>query len=173
MKTKIAVLVLLGMLLTQCVTTIQSNKSPNFNRTIKKFYVVVKVADNTQSFVPKFSTAFTELLKVRGCEAVFNLLDPLSLENEQALVTKIKESGADALMVISQTESVTHQGYGYWNFGQVSGGTFDIRVFEPANDNPIWRGNLKSNTGGYGGIGAVAKKSAEQLFNKLVQDRMI
>lgn len=135
---KILLLVLVASLLTQCVATVQSNKSPNFKATVKKFYVVIKVADNTQTFVPKFSTAFSELLITRGCQVEFNSLDPLSLESEKDLKNKINESGADALMVISQTESVTYQGYNTWNIGnQASGGTFDIRIFEPSNDNPI------------------------------------
>ncbi len=168
-------LFMLAVVFASCSTTIQSNKSKDFNEKIKKFYAVIKVADNSGNFVPGFSKVLQEGLTKRGVEIQFDVINPLALENEQDLVKRISESKADALLIVSQTESVTYAspGYNYGRGERASGGSFDVKIFVPGNDRPVWRGLMKSSTGGYGSIGVVAKTSAESIIQRLIEDGMI
>ena len=134
-------LLIITFIACSCTATIQSNKSKDFNKKIGKFYAVIKVADNTGNFVPKFSTALQEGLKQRGVEIEFEVIDPLALETEQDLVRRVSDSQADALLVMSQTESVTYTNPNTFYIGgqKASGGSFDIKIFVPGNSRPVWR----------------------------------
>lgn len=168
-------LVLVTVLFCSCTATIQSNKSKDFNKKIASFYVVLKVADNSGNFVPKFSEAFQEGLKQRGVDVRFELVNPLALENDQDLIKRVSDSRVDALLTVSQVESVTYTDPNAFRFGEkkASGGTFDLKIFVPGNSRPVWRGLMKASSGGYGNIGAVSKAGAESVIQKLIQDGMI
>jgi hypothetical protein len=64
---------ILALVVCSCSTTIQSNKSKDFNEKITKFYALVKVADNTGNFVPKLSASLKEGLKLRGVDIELTL----------------------------------------------------------------------------------------------------
>lgn len=158
-----------------CSETIQSNKSKDFNGRIKRFYAVIKVADNTRKFVSNFSASLKEGLKQRGVDITVEVLNPMAFETEKSLIKRVSESGSDGLLIINQVESVTKTDPNtYYIGGQTaSGGSFDMKIVVPNYPQPVWRGSMKAASGRYGNISAVSKSSANQIIQKLVRDRII
>jgi hypothetical protein len=156
-----------------CSARIQSIKASDFSQKVRKFYAVVKIADNTGEFDPKFSAAFQEGLKERGVAVQF--APKYIAGGERELARLVRQSGADALLIVTQTESVAYKDITkvYVNDPKAFRGEFDIRIFLPEKPAPVWNSQLRISTGGYGNIGAIAKPSAEMIIKKLVKDDVI
>ncbi|MFN3555268.1 MAG: hypothetical protein ACK4VN_04810 [Bacteroidales bacterium] len=167
--------VLILFLFSGCYANIKSRKAPDFNSEITKFYAVLKLGDNIGRFGPRFSRSLQELMLLRGVELEYEILDPLALETEQEVLNRIRKSNADGVMFITQTaSSVTYSSNSISLMKRnATGGTFDVKVFVPGRENPVWRGVLKTGTNGNGDLTVVAKRSARRLCNQLAQDRLI
>ena len=77
-------------------------------------------------------------------------------------------------MMINQTESrqtINNNGFGWGNTGLNTGGTFDVKIFQPDSKNPVWRANLKAD--GQFGLETSAKKAVEKLIEKLIEDKLL
>ena len=163
------------LLLTSCVTSkITSNKSPDFNEKIGKLFIMVKGTDSAQSFFNSFTNQFSSSLNQRGIESQTHYFDPLSLESESDINEKISSYNPNLTMVINQTESrqtVNQNGFGWGYGGTNTGGTFDVRIFQPNSKNPVWRPNLIAD--GQFGLETSAKKSTEKLIEKLIEDGLL
>jgi len=162
-------------LLTSCVTSkITSNKSPDFNEKITKLFIMVKGTDSAKSFFKSFTSQFSNSLSQRGIESKTHYFDPLSLESESDINKKNSSYNSNLIMIINQTESrqtINQNGFGWGYGGTNTGGTFDVRIFQPNSKNPVWRGNLKAD--GQFGLQTSAKKATEKLIEKLIEDGLL
>jgi hypothetical protein len=165
--------IVLLLLLTSCVTSkITSNKAPDFNEKITKLFIVIKVTDNAKLFFSSFTIKLIASLKERGIELKTHYLRPLSLETEDDINEKIKAYSPNLTMIISQTESrQTVSRFGFGSTGTTTGGTFDVRIFQPSSKNPVWRANLSVDTSL--GLETAAKRANEKLINKLTEDGLL
>ncbi len=155
---------------TSCVTSkITSNKSSDFNKKIGKLYVLVKGTDSAKPFFESFTNELSASLNAKSIESEVKYLDQLSLESENEINQAISDYGGNLLMVINQTESrqTINNNYGAYN----TGGTFDVKIFQPNSENPVWRANLKAD--GQFGLKTSAKKACEKLIEKLIEDNLL
>ncbi|KAB8151519.1 hypothetical protein EZY14_018535 [Kordia sp. TARA_039_SRF] len=159
------------LLLTSCVSSnIRSNKSPDFNEKIAKLFVLGKVVDNAKFFYGSLATNFVASLKERGIEVKTYYVDPLSLESDEDIAKRIEIYNPNLVMIISQTESrVTTDGFGFK--GEVTGGTFDIKIFQPNSKNPVWRANLTADS--TLNLKDAAKRANKRLVEKLIEDGLL
>jgi hypothetical protein len=173
---------LILLVLTSCVTSkITSNKSPNFNEKIEKLFITVKGSDNTKSFFQSFVVEFRKKLNEKNIKSKSHYFSPLSLESENEIDDKISNYNPKLIMTINQTESRqtinnNNNGFGWgntgWgNTGLNTGGTFDVKIFQPNSKNPVWRANLKAD--GQFGLETSAKKAVEKLIEKLIEDKLL
>ncbi len=165
--------IVLFLLLTSCVTSkITSNKAPDFNEKITKLFIVIKVTENTKYFFSSFTTSFIASLKERGIEVKTHYLDPLSLESESDIDEKITLYNPNLTMIINQTESrQTVSVFGFGATGTTTGGTFDIRIFQPSSKNPVWRANLSVDSSLE--LETAAKKANKKIIEKLIEDGLL
>ena len=159
----------MALLIASCVTTkISSNKAPDFNGKIKRLYIVAKGADEAKSFFVRFYQSFGQSLKTEGIVTEYYYFDPLSLEGESSVISKIEAFSPNMVMMINQTEARNYKQY--WSSSN-TGGTFDIRIQVPESKNPIWRANLKADASM--GLGEAAQKASNTLLTKLKEDQML
>jgi|TARA_B110000977_G_scaffold84987_1_gene113487 hypothetical protein len=163
------------LVLTSCVTSkITSNKSPNFNEKIEKLFIMVKGSDSTKPFFQSFVVEFRKNLNEKNIESKSHYFSPLSLESENEIDEKISNYNPKLIMMINQTESrqtINNNGFGWGNTGLNTGGTFDVKIFQPDSKNPVWRANLKAD--GQFGLETSAKKAVEKLIEKLIEDKLL
>jgi len=129
-----------------------------------------KVADNSKYFYSALATEFVLSLKERGIEVKTYYVDPLSLESDEDVAERIELYDPNLVMIISQTESrISTDGFGFT--GSVTGGTFDIKLFQPNSKNPVWRANLdvESSTD----FKDAAKNANKKLVAKLIEDNLL
>ena len=165
-------------MLGSCTATIKSYKPAAFHKKIERIYVVAKIAENSRGFSTKFETKFRALMSTKGIHTDFELLNLLVVDAEKDLKDRIDNSNADALMVITQTESVTYTSKNIFYSGssayrKAADGTFDIRMYQPNDEHPIWEGRLKVTSLGYNAIGSVANLSAKKVVENLIRDKVI
>jgi hypothetical protein len=136
---------------------------------------MVKGTDSSKPFFETFTNELSTSLNSKDIESMVKYLDPLSLESEDDINQVISNYGANLLMVINQTESrqTVNNGFGYgWGFGGTNtGGTFDVKIFQPNSKSPIWRANLKAD--GQFGLRTSAKKACEKLIEQLIEDSLL
>jgi hypothetical protein len=163
------------LVLTSCVTSkITSNKSPNFNEKIEKLFIMVKGSDSAKPFFQSFVVEFRKKLNEKNIESKSHYFSPLSLESESEIDEKISNYKPKLIMMINQTESrqtINNNGFGWGNTGMNTGGTFDVKIFQPNSKNPVWRANLKAD--GQFGLKTSAKKAVEKLIEKLIEDKLL
>lgn len=176
-------LLIIGILFlaTSCVTSkITSNKSTDFNEKISKLYIVVKGTDSAESFFESFTAELGNSLTQKGIESKVKYSDPLSLESENDVNQYINDYNPNLIMIVNQTESRQTMNSGFnngfgntgWGYGSSNtGGTFDVKIFQPNSKNPIWRANLKAD--GQFGLKTSTKKACEKLIEKLIEDELL
>lgn len=168
-------------LATSCVTSkITSNKSTDFNDKISKLYIVVKGTDSAEPFFESFTAELGNSLTQKGIESKVKYYDPLSLESENDANQNITDYKPNLVMIINQTESRQTMNSGFnngfgnagWGYGNSNtGGTFDVKIFQPNSKTPVWRANLKAD--GQFGLKSAAKKACETLIEKLIEDKLL
>ena len=169
------------ILLSSCVTSkITSNKLSGFDEKISKLFITVKGSDSSKSFFQSFVVSLRKKLKKKNVELRSHYYSPLSLETENDVEIKISDFGPNLIMSINQTESIqtiNNSGFGNntfgWGFnnGYNTGGTFDVKIFQPNSKKPVWRANLKAN--GQMGLGESAEKAVKKLIEKLIEDNLL
>jgi hypothetical protein len=169
------------ILLSSCVTSkITSNKLSGFDEKISKLFITVKGSDSSKSFFQSFVVSLRKKLKKKNVELRSHYYSPLSLETENDVEIKISDFGPNLIMSINQTESIqtiNNSGFGNntfgWGFnnGYNTGGTFDVKIFQPNSTKPVWRANLKAN--GQMGLGESAEKAVKKLIEKLIEDNLL
>tara|TARA_R110002167_G_scaffold177533_1_gene377330 strand:- start:80 stop:619 length:540 start_codon:yes stop_codon:yes gene_type:complete len=169
------------ILLSSCVTSkITSNKLPGFDEKISKLFILVKGSDSSKSFFQSFVFSLRKELNEKNVELRSHYFSPLSLETENDVEIKISDFGPNLIMSINQTESrqtINTNGFGNnafgWGFnnGYNSGGTFDVKIFQPNSKKPVWRANLKAD--GQMGLEGAAEKAVEKLIEKLIEDKLL
>ena len=170
-------IIMIGVLFiaSSCVTSkVTSNKSASFNEKIDKLFIMVKGTDSAKTFFNSFTSELTTSLREKGIESNNHYFEPLSLESESDVDIKIQNYNPNLIMIINQTESrqmVNANGFG-WGYGASNtGGTFDVKIFQPNAKNPVWRANLKAD--GQFGLETSAKKACEKLIEKLIEDKLL
>ncbi len=168
-------------LATSCVTSnITSNKSKDLNEKISKLYIIVKGTEEAEPFFKSFTAELGNTLKLKGIESKVKYSDPLSLESDSDVDQNINEYKPNLIMIVNQTESSQTMNSGFnngfgnvgWGYGSsTTGGTFDVKIFQPNSKNPVWRANLK--TYGQFGLKSSAKKACEKLIEKLIEDSLL
>lgn len=164
------------LVFTSCVTSkITSNKSPDFNEKIEKLFITVRGSDTTKSFFQSFVVQLRKKLNEKNIELKSHYFSPLSLESESEVREKISNYNPNLIMTINQTESrqtINNNGFSWGNTGGTyTGGTFDVKIFQPNSKNPVWRANLIAD-GGFG-LETSAKKAVEKLIEKLIEDELL
>ncbi|MDO9261667.1 MAG: hypothetical protein Q7U08_06980 [Flavobacteriaceae bacterium] len=154
----------LSLLLSNCVTTkIQSNKAYSFNEKISKLYILVRGNDDSRSFYTSFTNDFEKTLNEKGIKYQKYYYDPLSLETEKDIQTKINYFEPNLIMIVNQTESRNTVNQNAFSFGSNStntGGTFEVKLFKPNSDNPVWRAKLQAD--GQFGLSTSAEKASQK-----------
>jgi len=165
------ILVFTVILSAGCVTTqVTSNKAPGFTEKIDRLYVMVRGSDSAKPFFTSFTNALSLSLKSKGIETEYYYFDPLSLDSDEDIMKKVDEFEANILMVINQTESRNVSGQ--WGLITTNtGGTFNIRLFEPTSDSPIWRAKLEADASF--GLTESAKNASKKLIQKLEVDNLL
>ena len=174
---KIALTIGVVCFLMGCSTKIASNKATDFSEKITKLFIIVKGTETSQSFLDKLTENFGAHLAENGIPYQKFQMEALSLESEEDIQKKVVEFGPNLVMMISQTESrrTTNGGFspGFngpgFGFGggtsAVTGATFDIKLYRPGSQNPVWRGNLKADA--QFGLASSAKKANEKMIKNL------
>lgn len=145
---------------------ITSVKSPDFNKKIDKVFITMKGAEAWMPFFEIFKTNLQDKLKAKSIQTECYVFAPLSLDSENDLLAKINAYQPNIVMTINQTETsqISMRNATYT-------GRFDVKMFEPLSDKPIWRANMVVYS--QMDLSEGAKTSAEKLVAKLKQDKII
>lgn len=177
---KIFIISILLSLLGCTTSKIVSNKSITFNEKLSQLYIVVNGTDSAEPFFKSFTSELVRSLDQKAVKTIVKYADPLSLESENDFNQVINDYKPKLIMTINQTESRqtmnngVNSGFGNFGWGNGSsttGGTFDVKIFQPNSKNPVWRANLKAD--GQFGLESSAKKACEKLIEKLIEDNML
>lgn len=133
--------------------------------------MIIHSAKGAKEFSYVFKTKFLNELGYRGVTSDYYIADPLALESEMDIKDKVARFNPQVVIVMNQTESKLYQSYNWGASNNINGGTFDIKIFLPGSDAPVWRGNLEVY-GPYGIEGAI-DKSVKKLIVKFKEDNLI
>lgn len=156
-----------------CLTTIRSNKSPDFNEKLKTVHVIMNMGKRAS----KFSDALQKKLKKEvtnyELKASFEEFSSLTLESKENFEKRINEMNVDALVIVGQTEGVLGSG----TFGVIPmavGLTLEVTVVVPGAETPIWKASIDSDSSMTGlNVSTTAPTVARTLLGKMYADRMI
>lgn len=174
MKTSVMLtLLILGCTLSSCFTYIKSNKSPDFNETLKSVHVVMNMGKRAS----KFSNALQKKLKKEVAnyevEASFEEFSSLTLESRENFEKRINEMNVDALVIVGQTEGVIGPG----TFGVIPmavGLTMEVTIVIPGTENPIWKASIDSDSSMTGlNVSTTAPTVARTLLGKMYADKLL
>lgn len=161
-----------------CVSSkIISNKSPDFNEKIARLFIKVKGDDKAKPFLDAFAYHLRGHFKEKDIYSKTYYYGKLSLDSESDIKEKIAAYSPNLVLVINQTESKEslHFDYvgrtGYGAYLKNTGGTFDLQIFQPNSESPVWRGNLETEA--YLGFEKSAKKASVKLIEKLIEDGLL
>lgn len=168
-------IILIPFIFSSCVTTnITSNKAADFNEKISKLFITIRGSEKAKPFFNSFIKEVSDNLSQNGIPSKKHYFDPLSLETEKDVENKIADFGPNLIMVVNQTESrntVNVNNTGWGGYGTNTGGTFDVRIYKPGRENPVWRASLKADS--WSQLSETAKKSSILLLEKLTEDGLL
>jgi hypothetical protein len=158
-----------------CVSSkVASNKDPNFNQKLTKIYLVLKTSKYSKDFRELFQKTFLDELSKKNILCFYEVPDPLALETETDLQKRIAEAGADVVMTFTQTESSGATSYRTFNGGYApsySSSVFDVKMFLPNSDRPVWRANI--DVGTMGDLSDGGRKTAKKLLEQMIKDGLM
>jgi hypothetical protein len=155
-----------------CVTaSVHSNQSATFSGPYKRLFILVHNSSRSKIFMDGFVDRTRQELAKRNVDVEFYVHNELSLDSEADINAKVKDFKADAIMMITQTESMIYGGVGLGSSTGSNSGTFDLRLYDHTPDKIIWRATMKAY-GDYG-ISMAVGKASKEFISKLEQDRVI
>ncbi|MGN7786051.1 hypothetical protein ACTJIJ_16090 [Niabella sp. 22666] len=162
------IIFIVSLFLIGCVQTqIVSRKADGFTEKISKLYILVRGSDKAHPFFIAFTKSIVDDLSKRNIPSEVYYFDPLSLKTEKDLIERINTFNPNMVMHIDQTESRnTSSSYGWGSTN--TGGTFDVKIFKPDSERPVWRANLQADASL--GLETSAKKASQRLREKLIAD---
>ena len=156
---------LIIILLQACVTVkVASNKDESYTKQPKKIFVLMNAAKQSKEFTRVFLMELQSKLKEKGVETETYERDPLSLETEKDITSKINNYAPDALMVIAQKEVHSTN-------NMVDGGSFEISLTDGESKKVVWKSEL-GVVGPYT-LGQTASKGLDEFMKKLVEDKIV
>jgi hypothetical protein len=165
-------LTLLPFVLPGCtVTHIQSNKDPGFTKKIQVLHIVLRGSASTDVLIYTMGDNLRDELNKKGIKTTVERVNALSLETDKEFSERISKLNPDALLMINQTEARKRAGgYSYSIGSYNAGATFDLKLFQPGSEKPVWRANISIDSQGEGAAG---KKSAAKIIEKMTTDQLI
>lgn len=151
LRTGCIMLYSMGMI--SCATvTIEKVKDPNFNDVIKRIFVVIDVGDVTifsqtgeVALVEYLDNALQSAFHEKMVQIETSFVSGLELSNTP-ITEQIKSFAAPLVMVVELKQGTVISGG--WSSGQrLASGTLNITIGRPAEDNLLWRANLKLDGG--------------------------
>jgi hypothetical protein len=158
-------LLFLIVVLQSCYSaSIVANKDANYNKKIGKIYVVISSAKDVHHFDDRLLEALTDQIKLKGVFADGFVRNPLALETDEDINTKINKYDPEALLIIKQTHIT------YIN-GGAGAGTFEIALMDKETKKNVWKSTLYLNGPWYsdGTVDTMVKK----LLAQMQQDHLI
>jgi hypothetical protein len=165
--------------LNSCVTnTITSKKSKEFEKTVSRFYVFLDGKESAKLYFIGIKNVLNRYFVDNQIEAQFEIFDPLSLESQKIVDSRINEFKPEAIMTIVQVSENRTNHYESLDRligkGQVTGATLDIQITEGQTSKIIWHAKLDSNAGtAYNSLTETSVGCAKKIFKKLVEDKLI
>jgi hypothetical protein len=148
-----------------CMVSLQSVKDPNFNANVSKIFIYLHGAQGANSFFQGIGENLRKGFTDYNITSDTYLDGSLSLTSKSELKSKIKSYNPDLIMQIVQTEYSTLN-------GAKSGAKMEISLYTPDSDKPVWKGDLSSSTGGYGGMG-MPSQIASKIISQLAEDGIL
>ena len=160
---RLAMFMLLLSLFGGCVS-IKSVTDPNFKKHISRAFVQIRTSESASGFSKDLQRELVKGFERYGIDCRVHDRSALSLEGASDIKKKMEEYNPDVIIIISQTEQK------YYN-GATSGGEFELSMYEPNSDKPVWKAVLSSDTSGLGMGGATTV--AGKILSKLEEDKLI
>lgn len=198
MKTNPGFYAILLFMISSCAVSIQSQKSSDYEKKINKIHVFI--VSNKEKFSSKFALSFKTYLSQNALNAEFETIDIASFNADTNFNNNKKKIIPGAFMIFYQT-SISRQGIGVSGaepsngtgpypkgtfvpkppYAQpmfaiptyANGGSFDVMIYVPNIEEPVWYGTANCSTGGFGNLTVVAKMLAETLYRAMKIDKII
>ncbi|WP_073400767.1 hypothetical protein [Mucilaginibacter sp. OK098] len=158
-------LLLIIILLQSCISTkIASNKGTDYIKQPKKIFILMNNAKETNEFCSFLLAKLKRKLLEKGVQSDSYRRNPLSLETEKDIDSKINSYAPEALMVIQQ--KIIH----YTN-GRVDGGTIEISLIDSETKKTVWKSEFEFYA--MFRMTDAVDKSIKKIVNKLIEDKLI
>jgi len=166
------VLTLLPFVMLGCTAAkIQSNKDPNFTKKIQVLHIVLRGSASSDVLIYTMGDYLRDELNAKGVKTTVERVNALSLETDKEFLDRVNKLNPDALLTINQTEvRKAVGGYSYRIGSYNTGATFDLKLFQPGSEKPVWRANISIDAQGEGSGG---KKTALKIIEKMTLDELI
>jgi hypothetical protein len=158
----------LAMSLESCVpTSIISKKSPDFNKEISRIYILVDGSDRAEEYFKSLGRHLFIHLISHEIETEIHVFDPLSLETDKEVFTKVGKFHPDAIMTIQMTEGWSRG----WTLYGLSGATLDLKILDPSAETIFWRASFRVYSSLL--LENTSKTSAKRIVSKLLDDNVL
>jgi hypothetical protein len=165
--TRVWVILGVAVLATSCVTmTIESAKADLQGTAIDGLYVVLDMGSETDYFNKAVKAELEAALQETGITVTVRLLS--GLEVDYGFIDKeMEQSGINYLLIVQLTQltGVT----GGWGMETLTGGDYDLSIYDTLNERRIWRAKLDYHGGNYGMMSmAFSEGQAEDFADRIV-----
>ena len=139
-----------------------------------KVFIMIKGEEQTRPFFDAFTIKFCSAIGRKGVDYRIYKFNNAYPESNNDVDEKISSYRPNLVMVINQTVASyteTINSIGWSSGGAYTGGTFNVKLFQPNVKDPVWDANLEA----YASLGLEmsAKKASEKLVKKLIEDQVL
>ncbi len=157
------ILLITPFLLTNCIT-INSIRDPNFNKKIEKIFIAINGNESIEGFLVTLTGNLKNKFYEKNIQTEIYLRKALSLDTADDLESRVYSYQPDVILTIIQTTQLSVN-------GAISGGDFELSMFEPESKKPVWKAVLEMDSGGWG-MGS-ADEVVEKIIKQLIKDNII
>lgn len=153
------------LVLTSCVSVnMTSNKSDGYNKKLSRVYIYYFAAKGVDEYLTKYSNGLTSQFSTLGIQSKSEIRNPLSLDTEEDVATRVNEYKPSHLMLYKITRITYSNGFA----GTVD---FEISIIDSATNKVIWKSVMTPSVQMY--LRDAVEMSLSKTIDKLKSDGII
>lgn len=158
-------LIIIIIIIQSCISTkITSNKGADYTKQPKKIFILMNNAKETNEFCSVLLARLKKKLLEKGVQSDSYRRNPLSLETEKDIDSKINNYAPEALMVMQQKII-------YSTNGRVDGEKLEISLIDDETKKTVWKSEFEFHA--MLRMTDAVDKSIKKIIKKLIDDKLV